>query len=68
MKPENSQRILNNLKSVGVRMIVSLPDSWLVDVQVLAKNDPELRNVLVAWRRLLLGVSGNALPKLRLAP
>jgi len=48
MKPENSQRILNNLKSVGVGMIVSLPDSWLVDVQVLASKDPELRNVLVA--------------------
>jgi len=47
MKPENAQRILENLKKLGVRLIVSLPDSWLVDVQMLAGKDPEIRHVLV---------------------
>jgi sulfopyruvate decarboxylase subunit alpha len=33
---------------VGIELIVSLPDSWLVDLQILAKNDAQIRHVLVA--------------------
>ena len=39
MKPENAQKILKSLKEAGVRLIVSLPDSWLVDLEELAKKD-----------------------------
>jgi sulfopyruvate decarboxylase subunit alpha len=48
MKPDNAARILTALKRVGVELIVSLPDSFLVDLQILARNDPEIRHILVA--------------------
>lgn len=48
MKAENAQKILSTLKGVGIELVVSLPDSWLVDLQILAKNDSDIRHVLVA--------------------
>ena len=48
MKPANAEKILAALKSVGVELVVSVPDSWLVDLQILVDRDSEIRHVLVA--------------------
>lgn len=57
---KNARKILQSLKSVGVRLIVSLPDSWLVDLEVLANEDPEVRHLLVANEGDGVAVCGGA--------
>ena len=54
MKSENAEKILKNLKEVGVRLIVSLPDSWLVDLEELAKKDPEDPTTLLRYHWTLI--------------
>lgn len=48
MKTEVSRQIVDALKGVGVRLIVSLPDSWLGSTGQLAAQDPDLHHVSVA--------------------
>lgn len=60
MKPENAQRVVNSLKASGIGLIVSLPDSWLVDLELLAGRDPELRHVLVANEGDGMAICGGA--------
>ncbi len=57
---KNARKILQSLKSVGVRLIVSLPDSWLVDLAVLANEDSEVRHLLVANEGDGVAVCGGA--------
>ena len=57
---KNARKILQSLKSVGVRLIVSLPDSWLVDLEVLANEDSEVRHLFVANEGDGVAVCGGA--------
>lgn len=57
---QNARKILQSLKNVGVRLIVSLPDSWLVDLEVLANEDSEVRHLLVANEGDGVAVCGGA--------
>jgi len=60
MKPENALKILDSLKQAGVGLIVSLPDSWLVDLEELAKKDSAVRHLLVANEGDGVAVCGGA--------
>ncbi len=60
MKPENARKLLDSLKQAGVGLIVSLPDSWLVDLEELAKKDSAVRHLLVANEGDGVAVCGGA--------
>ena len=47
MKSDVSNQIVDALKGIGVRLVVSLPDSWLGRTGQLAAKDPELIHVSV---------------------
>ena len=47
MTAEVSSQIVDALKSVGVRLVVSLPDSWLGEAGQRAAQDPDLKHVSV---------------------
>lgn len=60
MKEEIARQIVEALKGVGVRLVVSLPDSWLADLGRMAARDPDLRHVLVANESDGVAICGGA--------
>ena len=61
---KNSILIYQALKSVGVRLISALPETWLVHLIQLAEDDPETTLVRLNKEEEGVGISpGEGLPK-----
>jgi sulfopyruvate decarboxylase subunit alpha len=56
----NSRLLYQTLKTCGVRIVSSLPESWLVPVIRMIAEDPEMKLVQVAKEEEGVGISAGA--------
>jgi sulfopyruvate decarboxylase subunit alpha len=56
----NSQLVYDAMKSVGVRLVSALPETWLVHLIRMADEDPEMTLVRLAKEEEGVGVSAGA--------
>lgn len=56
----NSQVVYDAMKSVGVRLVSALPETWLVHLIRMADEDPEMTLVRLAKEEEGVGVSAGA--------
>src|SRR5438105_4431599 len=57
---ENSKLVYDALKASGIRMMSSLPETWLVHLIRMADEDPEMMMVRLAKEEEGVGVSAGA--------
>ena len=51
-----SEQLFTQLKEIGVRLCVTLPDSWIQDLIVRAEEDPDMIHVPVAREEDGIGI------------
>ena len=56
----NSQLVYDAMKSIGVRLVSALPETWLVHLIRMADEDPEMTLVRLAKEEEGVGVSAGA--------
>ena len=54
---ENSRALYHGLKTCGIRLLATVPESWLVELVRMAERDPEMTLVHVAREEEAVGVS-----------
>src|SRR3989440_8837923 len=57
---ENSKLIYRALKACGIRLLSALPETWLVHLIQIAKDDPEMVLVRLAKEEEGVGISAGA--------
>ena len=55
-----SRLVYDSLKSVGIRMVSALPETWLVHLVQMAEDDPEMVLVRVNKEEEAVGISAGA--------
>ena len=56
----NSRLIFDTLKSLGVRIVSALPETWLVHLIQMAENDPDITLVRLNKEEEGVGISAGA--------